>query len=169
MISLQDFKDTITRRYKWGIDSWEHQIKARLDSLERQFTDEQLEEIINNSRLFAIDVINSETAKNGYASFPLNNDTTEFINLSGSWISEILFVDHKGRLISKTAVESVLGEDGEFGIKEEMYSIPSPDNPNGYSLGVKHSLYIQGFESYLESAREELIGRAKGIKDDKRE
>ncbi len=170
MISVSDLKDKIASVYRWGADRGEEKKLERLRLLEQQYPDDKLAEIIENTRLFLIDAINSPTFNHGYVSIPLDEDTTEYIglNLMGGWFSEKLFTDDKGRLISQTVVESVLG-DCECDIRYNPYTYESPDDPDVMSEGCDIELYLGHYKDYIQSAKEELIGKPITIKRDKRE
>lgn len=161
MISLQEYKDYLVSVYCYEYDNTEERREERRKELERKYSDEKLQYIIENSYDFAKDVLSTQSASHGYASFKLMDDTTRYISMGlvGGYFSDMLFVDHKGRLISRYILRRIFGD--EMDIRVHTDEIPFHDGPV-YSHMDLYELYVRGLPKDLNSVRNELFGYKDG-------
>ena len=100
MITLNDYKKHLVEHYVYEIDNDSSKQEIRKQSLERQYSDEQLSAIINNTYSFLKELLEYLEPYDTFWKIPLEEDTTSYIslNLVGGYSSDTLYKDDKGRL-----------------------------------------------------------------------
>ena len=161
MIKLDEYKKHLIDEHKYLIDNSDLKRKERLVLLGIKYPDIKLQEIINNSYAFVRDVLSSKTAEQGYASFYLEDDLTDHIELGlmGGTASDTLFVDHAGRTISKYIVESALGKDITMQVIYEELPLTTSAIENGLEpINFLYRLYIEGLPKDLTDLKAYYFG-----------
>ena len=163
MISLNEYKNHLIGFYKWESDNNIIKRKERENKLSKQYSDELLSTIINNTYDFVIDIFGSETINYGYCKFELEEDTTSYISLGlgGGWFSDRLFTDMKGRFISEHLLHNIFGNQLIIEVREEEYEFTEDDELFG--IGCEYSLYMQGFPKNMNDIKQEVVGKSKQL------
>ena len=148
MMTLEEYKNHLINFCRHACDNTEVKIKERKSELESKYSDLFLQKVIDDTNDFINDIMNSDTLKYGYCSFPLEDDTTNYIsfNLTGGWFTDILFTDLNGRVISKYLLRREFGN--YFDIHVRIDEIPFEED-DIVSFYHDYSLYMQGFDREL--------------------
>ena len=156
-ITLEEYKEYLLNYYRYAIDSTPEKRKEREIHLKRQYSDETLKQIINDTYSFAKDVLNSETIKHNYCSFEIEEDKSFGINLfiSGGGSSDYIYVDSNNRLISRYILHTIFGEYFSIEVKEEEIERECEEDVLSYDY--HYSLYMQGFPNDIEDIKERLF------------
>lgn len=161
MISLDEYKKHLIDFYKWEYDNNIVKRQEREKALSKQYNDELLSKIIDNTNDFVIDIFNSETINYGYCKFELEEDTTSYISLKlgGGWPSDRLFTDMRGRLISVYLLHNIFGDQLMIEVITEGYEFTEDDEIFG--VDFEYSLYMQGFPKNIDEIKKEVVGKSK--------
>ncbi len=156
MITLKEYKRYLIEQYRYEIDNTPEKREERKQSLERQYSDEDLSKIINDTYLFLKDVLNSESViYAGYSKIPIPYDTTSFIslNLTGGHHSDTLYVDDKGRTISNYIAKQFMNDYFYIDVIEEEREFEDGDI---VGFDVDYYLYMQNFPKNTNKLIREL-------------
>ncbi len=155
MITLNDYKKHLVEHYVYEIDNDSSKQEIRKQSLERQYSDEQLSTIVNNTYSFLKELLEYLEPYDTFWKIPLEEDTTSYIslNLVGGYSSDVLYKDDKGRTISNYIISQVMGDYFDIGIREEYR-----ENVDGDIVGfdVDYYLYMQNFPGNINKIRRRL-------------
>lgn len=156
MISLNEYKDYLANTYSWSIDNSSELVLKRKKLLELKYGDKFLSKVIGDSYSFARSVLNSSTINNGYFRNELSDDTTIYINLElyGGWMSDILFVDSKGRYISKYIIKTIFGRSIIIELRTEEVEREVEDGM--FTFDYNYYIYMQGFPKDLSVIRDSI-------------
>lgn len=163
MISLEEYKNELIAVYRYQIDNNEIKREYRKEYLAKNYSDEYLERIINNT----YDVIKTffDISKDGFCDIDMDEDTTTYISLdlSGGYFSDRLYIDSLGNVISEHILKRTFGNRLDVRVKVEEKDFDS-DDPDIVSFDYIYSLYLQGFPDNMEEIKESLFGVSRGIK-----
>ena len=153
MISLEEYKKHLIDNYVHEIDNTNERRAAREEILEKEYGDFQLLRIINDTYSFVMSVLESDTLKHGYYEFPIDYDTTDYINLNlvGGWHSDTLFMDSRKRVISKYILKKVFGNYLDISVREEINEHEEDDI---VGFDYDYYIYMQGFPKNLDEVKE---------------
>ncbi len=112
MITLEEYKNILVNVHVYEYDNNEEMCRQRRILLNRQMSDDYLKQIIRDTYSFIRDIFDSESIKEGYCSFDIQDNETKYIslNLIGGYESDTLYKDYKDRIISKRILNKVLGK-----------------------------------------------------------
>ena len=164
MISLSEYKKNLISVYNWPIDCSIDEIEKRRKILNDKYSDEYIEKIISDTKIFIYDVLSSETMKYGYYLKEINDDTTSYIdlNLHGGWHSDTLFIDDtSGRIISKYLLQQVFGNNLQIEIKCDEIEDTSDEDILSYYY--RYYIYMQGFSENIDEIKERFLGKSKQL------
>ena len=161
MLTLDEYKNYLLGFYRYPYDSIPSKRKEREFHLQRQYSDEQLEKIINDSYSFAKDVLETDTIKNDYCSFELDEDNSFGINLflCGGAYSDYIYIDNDNRTISNHILESIFGN--TLIIEVKCDEIERECEEDVLSFDYHYSIYMQGFPDNLNEIKDNLFGKGK--------
>lgn len=163
MISLEEYKKYLIYICRYNIDLCETNIKKREEYLNKHYSDEYLNKIINDTYDFIYQIFESDTVDLGYCSFDTDEDNITGINLNitGGGYSDTIFCDLNGRLISKYILEKIFGKYFSISIKKDI--IPFDMSDDIISFNFKYNLYLQGFPKNMKEIKETLFGKSKKL------
>ena len=163
MITLEEYKNYLLNNYKYEIDSLPDKIKERERLLARNYPDEFLNLVINNTYEFIKDIFNCETLKYGYCNFEIDDDTSFGIDLmiTGGGYSDRLYKDSEDRIISEHILETIFGKSFYINVKYE--EIEHECEEDILSFDYCYSLYMQGFPNDLNELKKSLFGKTKDL------
>ena len=155
MISVKQYKNHLVEKYDREDDTLKDKKEQRKQNLESKFSDEELADIIYNTYSFAKDVLSTETILNGTCKMPLEENTTMYVKLGleGGRHSDTLYIDAKGRLISKYIARQIFGGYFFIDLIEEEQKKEVGDNVEFYS---NYYLYMQGFPEDIDKLKVEI-------------
>ena len=166
MITLTEYKRHLIEVHRYPIDNEPENIKHRIESLARQYNDDYLTKIINDTYDFILDVLNSKTISHGYCKFELEEDKTQYIslNMCGGFSSDIIYKDMQDRLISSYIMKLVFGNRFHICVRTDEESFEDENDEDLYGFNVYYSLYMQGFPNNLKEIKEQLFGKSIELK-----
>ena len=162
MINLDEYKYLLVNAYKHEIDNNEDKRQIRRSILVRDYSDEYLNKIINDTYEIAKKILECDDCR--YFEIKLEEDTTTYISLdlTGGWFSDRLYVDPCGNIISEYILDRIFGknlvvelriDENEFYDEDEDFDIVGVD--------YNYFLYIQGFPENMKNIKEEIFVFAK--------
>ena len=153
MISFEEYKKHLINAYAYEIDNTDRGREARKKELEKKYGDFQLMRIVNDTYSFILSVLHSDTIDHGYFKFPIDYDTTDYIylDLTGGYHSDTLFMDSRKRVISKWILKQVFGPYLTVEVREEAREFEE-DDIVGYDFD--YHIYMQGFPKNLDEIKE---------------
>lgn len=159
MISLEEYKKVLISHYRYECDNTLEKRKLREKELEKKYSDEYLNKIINDTYKVIKKIFNE--IEYSYFEISLNGDTTSYIslNLIGGYFSDRLFIDTDDNIISTYILKKTFGSRLIVELKTDEYEIT--DDPDIMSFSYIYSLYMQGFPKDMKSIKEELFGKNK--------
>ena len=157
MISLEEYKKYLLNSYCYPIDSLPDRVKERKYFLERNYPDNFLNKVIEDTYLFVKDIFNCETLKHGYCDFEIDDDTSFgiYLNISGGGYSDNLFEDNEGKIISEYILKTVFGS--SFYIEIKCDEIDRDCEEDVLSYDYHYSLYMQGFPNNLDEIKDKYL------------
>jgi len=165
VINLEDYKNYLVSVHKYPIDNNEKKRLERMNHLNKSYSDDYLNKIINDTYSFIKDIFDKKDDECNYYSLDLDDDTTCFIslNLTGGWFSDRLYIDPNGNVISVYILHKVFGNQLSIWIKDEEIEF-NTDDSDILSFDYRYSLYIQNFPKNMLEIKEELFGKEKIMK-----
>lgn len=167
MISLGEYKEVLVNRCRYACDDNDIKRKERREYLDKHYSDEYLNKIINDS----YNVIRTifDISEKGYCLIELEDSKINGIslNLTFGWISDRLYIDNCGNIISSYILRRVFGEGLSISDKEKIYDDYSDDDDLDFdivSFYYRFYLYLQNFPEDMQSIKEELFGVSKVIR-----
>ena len=156
MISLNEYKNHLINQYRYEIDNTPEKREERRQTLEKKFSDLELQRIIRETYDFIRDILLSSTLKNGYIKIPVYNDTTNYLslNLVGGYFSDMYIIDDDGRQISEYIINQFFGKRIDFQIREEITEIEEDDIVGLYP---EYFIYMQGFPNNIEEIKKDFF------------
>ena len=163
-ISLDSYKKYLIDHYKYECDNNEICRQRRKDSLERQYTDELLNSIIDGTYRFIDKILElSSSDYPGYIEIPLDFEADIsylFLNLTGGWMSDTIVRDSDGNFYSVGLIRCAFGpyfiiEPSKVKYNEEEDIID--EDTFILSEIPNYSLYIQCNKDILDSVRQKEI------------
>ncbi len=112
MITLDEYKEHLVSVYFWPMDSDEKYVEERRVTLQKRYSDEYLTQIINDTYDFLREALDSETMNSSYRYYRSEESSEDLethisLGLHGGYGSDILYIDPKGRVISRYVVRQV--------------------------------------------------------------
>lgn len=165
MINLEDYKKYLVTVYKYPIDNNEKKRLERMNHLNESYGDDYLNKIINDTYSFIKDIFDKKDDECDYYSLDLDDDTTcgIWLNLTGGWDSDTLFIDPEANIISRYILERTFGERFSVWVKDDEIEFDTED-PDILSFDYRYSLYMQNFPKNMLEIKEELFGKEKIMK-----
>lgn len=162
MITLNEYKTYLINYYVHEIDNNDDKRLYRKESLEKQYNDEDLTKIINDTYDFIKEALCCDTINSGYSIVPLEDDTTSYIslNLVGGWFADTLFTDLKGKIISRYIMKYVLGSHFDIEVIDEEIERDNEDD-DIVSFYHNYYMYLRGFPKNIEEIKENIFGNSK--------
>lgn len=162
-IYLDEYKNYLVNFYCWPMDNTKSFIKKRKEILTNKYSDNYLLKIISDTNSFAKDVLMSDTIDYGYFKIEVNDDEPLFINLElhGGWMSDTIYIDSKGRYISKHLIKTIFGKETIIELKIDEVERITDDNI--CSFDYRYYIYMQGFSENLNMIRNSILGDNKKL------
>ena len=163
VISLDEYKNYLVNFYCWPMDNAKSFIKKRKEILTNKYSDNYLLKIISDTNSFAKDVLMSDTIDYGYFKIEVNDDEHLFINLElhGGWMSDTIYIDSKGRYISKHLIKTIFGKKTIIELK--IYEVERITDDNICSFDYRYYIYMQGFSENLNMIKNSILGDNKKL------
>lgn len=163
MVSLEEYKNYLVNFYSWPMDGAKSFIKKRKEILTNKYSDSYLLRIISDTNSFAKDVLISDTIDYGYFNTEVNADEPLFINLElhGGWMSDTIYIDSKGRYISKHLIKTIFGKETIIKLKVDEIERITDDDICGFDY--RYYIYMQGFSENLNMIRNSILGDNKKL------
>lgn len=160
MIDLEEYKNVLINVYRYEIDNCETQKIKRKENLNKYYCDEYLNKIISDT--YSVIRTIFDKSETGYCNIDMDDNTTRyiFLNLSGGWFSDRLYIDSYGNIISEYILKRTFGDMLVVELKEEEYDFETND-PDIVSFNYTYSLYLQGFPKNMKCIKEDLFGTSK--------
>ena len=162
-IYLDEYKNYLVNFYCWPMDNAKSFIKKRKEILTNKYSDNYLLKIISDTNSFAKDVLMSDTIDYGYFKIEVNDDEHLFINLElhGGWMSDTIYIDSKGRYISKHLIKTIFGKQTIIELKIDEVERITDDNI--CSFDYRYYIYMQGFSENLNMIKNSILGDNKKL------
>ena len=158
MITLKEYKRYLIEQYHYEEDNTPEKKEERRQILERKYSDEVLNSIINNTYLFIKDVLDEAYIEDGYDyhKIPVKEDTTSHISLglAEGYHSDTLYRDNKGRTISKYVAKQFFGGYFYIDLLEEEREIETDDEE--ISFDYDYYIYMQNFPKKIHRYKREI-------------
>ncbi len=163
VVSLEEYKNYLVNFYSWPMDGDKSFIKKRKEVLTNKYSDSYLLRIISDTNSFVKDVLISDTIDYGCFKTEVNNDEPLFINLElhGGWMSDTIYIDSKGRYISKHLIKTIFGK--ETIIELNVDEIERITDDEIYDFDYRYYIYMQGFSNNLNMIRNSILGDDKKL------
>ena len=160
MLTLEEYKLYLINNYVYEYDNTKERRLYRKGLLERDYSDDKLIEIINDTYDFIKDVLNSSIIDRGYFKSNLEKDTTSFIslNLVAGTFSDTIFTDSEGRIISRYITEYILGKQICIGVNVDIIKEVIEDE-DAVGVYFDYYLYMQGFPKNIEEIKNNLFSQ----------
>ena len=161
MISLETYKKYLVDFCLCAYDNTEEKREKRREELARRYPDTYLQKVIDDSYAFVKDIFTCETVQDGYCSFPVDEDDTEFLslNLVGGHFADVIFRDNSGKTISRHIIKSIFGPQIYMDITHEEYTEILEDDLG--RLDYDYYIYLQGFSKNMDDIKNEYLGKEK--------
>ena len=159
MITLEEYKEYLIGYFRYEIDNSDIKKRERARTLLERYNDEYISKIINDTYDFIKEILYSEEISNGFYNLDLDDDTTMFVslNITGGGFADTLYIDPKGRIISRYILRQVFGNSLEVDIKEDIDEVKEG---NVISYLYRFKLYLQGFPSNMGEIKKRLFGES---------
>ncbi len=163
VVSLEEYKNYLVNFYSWPMDGAKSFIKKRKEVLTNKYSDSYLLRIISDTNSFVKDVLISDTIDYGYFKTEVNNDEPLFINLElhGGWMSDTIYIDSKGRYISKYLIKTIFGKETIIELKVDEIERITDDEICDFDY--RYYIYMQGFSNNLNMIRNSILGDNKKL------
>lgn len=157
MISLDEYKNYLVNFYSWPMDNSKSLAKKRKEILAKKYSDNYLLKIISDTNSFVKDVLISDTIDYGYFKSKVPNDTTLFIDLElhGGWMSDTIYIDSKGRYISKYLTKVIFGEETIIELTVDEIEKVTDEDICGFDY--RYYIYMQNFPANLNKIRNSIL------------
>lgn len=164
-IGLEEYKTYLIDAYKHECDNIESERLKRTAILEKKYSNEYLESIIEGTYNFINKIIEiSQTNYNGYIKIPLEEEPNiKYIdlNLTGGWMSDTIVNDSDNNFYSIGLLKKVFGEFFSIEPCEIEYNeeIEGDEDFLVVSEIPSYYLYIQCKKEIIEEVNEEKVLR----------
>lgn len=162
MITVEEYKSKLINAYRHKADDTLIKRKERKNNLERKYSPEAINKIINDTYEFARLLLNTPTIEDNYCSFPIEDpDIVKYISLGsiGGGFVDRLYL-YENYVISERILEYIFGKNLFVEIKEEEIDFDTGD-PDIISYDYNFYLYLQGFPKNIDEIKEELLSKNK--------
>lgn len=165
MITLEEYKNHLLNNIYEDYDNTPEKYQERLMHLKRDYPDDKLNKIIEDTYSFARDIINNANLDWGVWELDIDEDKIDEINLflCGGRYSDTIFFDNDGRHISKYILKTLFGKRFLIEINTERIERES-DDPDIVSIYERFYLYMQGIPKDIEGIKKELFKDEKTLK-----
>ena len=156
MITFNEYKEHLINYYRYPIDSTKEKRLEREFHLKRQYDDETLKKIINDTYDFVIEILECDTINFNYYDLSLIEDNSFGISLliSGGGYSDYIYVLDDKRMISDYILKKIFGK--SLIIEVKCDEIERECEEDILSFDYYYHFYLQGFPNNLDEIKEEL-------------
>ena len=166
IVTLDEYKENLISFYRWNIDSSEEMRRKRAETLERKYSDQYLQKVIDDTYSFIKDIFASDTVKRGYCTVEVDEVSaisSISLGIHGGGDADKIYVDFQGRNISSYILHKVFGRKFSSYLKIDEIEL-EPDLNDVVGVRVYYYLCMQSFPNNMDEIEESLFGKGKVLK-----
>lgn len=163
-VSLEEYKNYLVNVSKSNYDKTLEKKQDRIEKLNKNYGDELLNKIIEDTYEFAKELVDCETIKSDYCEIELEDDKTFDISLGlvGGRFSDKIYVLDGEKYVSNYIIHKIFGD--YFSINLACDEIPFNSGDDIYGINCFYRLHIQNFPDNLDEIKEQLFSKKEKVK-----